>query len=156
MSGVREAGPRDLTAAARLLDAFNREYDEPTPGADALEGRLGELVATGDAIVLLAGDGPEGLALLRFRPALWTPRLECHLAELYVVPERRRRGLGLALMEAALDAARVRGADTMDLGTSVDDRGAIALYERLGFTNREGGPDGPSMLYYERDLRDDL
>jgi hypothetical protein len=29
---------------------------------------------------------------------------------------------------------------------------ARALYESAGFTNDEGGPGGPSMLYYERDL----
>jgi hypothetical protein len=40
----------------------------------------------------------------------------------------------------------------IDLGTSEDDVGARALYESAGFTNREGGPDGPTMLYYEREL----
>jgi hypothetical protein len=40
----------------------------------------------------------------------------------------------------------------IDARTSVDDVAARALYERMGFTNREGGPDGPSMLYYERGL----
>jgi ribosomal protein S18 acetylase RimI-like enzyme len=40
----------------------------------------------------------------------------------------------------------------MDLGTSEDDEAARALYERLGFTNREGKPDGPVMFFYERDL----
>lgn len=33
-----------------------------------------------------------------------------------------------------------------------DDVGAWALYESAGFTNREGGSDGPTMLYYEREL----
>ena len=40
----------------------------------------------------------------------------------------------------------------MDLNTSEDDVAAVRLYESVGFTNREGGPDGPTMLYYERDL----
>jgi len=26
------------------------------------------------------------------------------------------------------------------------------LYESMGFTNREGSPDGPSMLFYEREI----
>jgi hypothetical protein len=38
-------------------------------------------------MVLLAGAGPDGLAVLRFRPSLWTDALECSLAELYVAPE---------------------------------------------------------------------
>jgi hypothetical protein len=40
----------------------------------------------------------------------------------------------------------------MDLGTSEDDVAARALYESLGFTNREGGPDGPISYFYEREL----
>jgi hypothetical protein len=34
----------------------------------------------------------------------------------------------------------------------VDDVAARALYESAGFRNGEGGPEGPQMLYYERDL----
>ena len=45
-------------------------------------------------MVLLTGDGPDGLAVLRFRPSLWSEGLECYLAELYVVPRLRGRGWG--------------------------------------------------------------
>jgi ribosomal protein S18 acetylase RimI-like enzyme len=102
--------------------------------------------------VLLAGPGPDGLAVLRFRAAIWTPGLECYLAELYVVPERRGQGLGRALMEAAIELARAQGADHMDLGTGEDDVAARALYESLGFSNREGKPEGPVNYFYEREL----
>jgi hypothetical protein len=40
----------------------------------------------------------------------------------------------------------------MDLGTSEADVAARALYESLGFSNREGKPDGPINYYYEREL----
>ena len=40
----------------------------------------------------------------------------------------------------------------MDLGTSEDDVAARRLYESLGFSNREGKPDGPPNYFYERDL----
>jgi hypothetical protein len=40
----------------------------------------------------------------------------------------------------------------MDLGTSDDDVAARALYESLGFRNRERGPDGPITYFYEREL----
>jgi ribosomal protein S18 acetylase RimI-like enzyme len=69
-----------------------------------------------------------------------------------VVPGRRGHGLGRTLLEAAIDHARQRGAARIDLNTSVDDVAARALYENAGFTNREGGPEGPQMLYYERDI----
>jgi ribosomal protein S18 acetylase RimI-like enzyme len=151
-ASVRHAGPDDAAVVARLLHDFNREYDTPTPAPEAIAQRLIELMGTGDTAVLLAGDGPDGLVLLRFRPNLWSTALECYLAELYVVPDRRGQGLGRALTEAALDLARATGADRIELGTSDDDHAARALYESLGFTNRENGPDGPIMYVYERDL----
>ena len=40
-----------------------------------------------------------------------------------------------------------RGAH-IDLNTSERDVAAGALYESARFTNREGGPNGPRMLYY--------
>lgn len=89
---------------------------------------------------------------MRFRLSIWTPGLECYLAELYVVPQWRGRGIGRALMEAALDHARARGADYMDLGTAETDVAARRLYESLGFDNHEGKPRGPVNFYYEREL----
>ncbi|MET0206452.1 MAG: GNAT family N-acetyltransferase [Thermoleophilaceae bacterium] len=154
MSGhtVRRAELSDADAVGRLLHDFNTEYDDITPGPDALAERVRELIASGETIVLLAGGGPEGLAVLRFRSALWTSGLECYLAELYVVPDHRGQGLGRALMETALAVAREQGADSMDLGTGDDDVAARALYESLGFSNREGKPDGPVNYFYEREL----
>jgi hypothetical protein len=51
-----------------------------------------------------------------------------------------------------MDAARGALATHVELTTGEDDVEARSLYESSGFTNREGGPDGPRMLYYERDL----
>ena len=150
---VRRAELADAEAVGRLMHDFNAEFDEPTPGPERIAERIRELLAGGDTAILLAGSGPDGLAILRFRLAITTPGLECYLAELYVVPARRGQGLGRALMNAAIDEARARGADYMDLGTSEDDVAARALYESLGFVNREGGrPDGPISYYYEREL----
>ena len=146
---VRVAEAADAAAIGRLLHDFNTEYDEPTPGPGAIAERVGELMAGSDFQVLLAGDGPDGLAVLRFRPALWSAGLECYLAELYVVPALRYQGIGRVLMDQAIALAKAKGADGMDLNTAETDRAARALYEGLGFTNREGSPDGPPMLFYE-------
>jgi GNAT superfamily N-acetyltransferase len=149
---VRSAGPEDVAVIGRLLHDFNREFDEPTPSPAALAERLRQLLAGGDTAVLLAGDGPDGLAVLRFRAAIWSPGLECNLAELYVVPGRRGKGLGRALMESVLREARERGADTMDIGVDEPDVAARRLYESFGFTNRTGGETGALMFVYEREL----
>ena len=149
---VYRATEADAPAIGRLLDDFNTEYDEPTPGAEWIAGRIRQLMAGGDTAVLLIGDAPDGLAVLRFRPSLWSEALECYLAELYVVPASRGRGLGRTLMNEAMRLAREQGADYMDLNTAETDVVARKLYESLGFTNREGKPDGPVNYYYEREL----
>jgi ribosomal protein S18 acetylase RimI-like enzyme len=149
---VRVAQPEDAAIIGQLLYDFNREYDEPTPPPDKLAVRIRQLLSGGDTFVLLGGAGPDGLAVLRFRAAIWSDALECYLAELYVTPLHRGQGLGGALLQASMDFARSHGADHMDLGTSEDDTAAIALYEKLGFNNREGKSDGPVNYFYEREL----
>jgi len=148
---VRRAGLEDAAVVGRLLYDFNREFDEPTPEPSALAERIRQLLKGGDTLVLLAGGRPDGLAVLRFRAAIWSTGLECYLAELYVAPASRGQGLGRALMEAALRQARDRGADTMDIGVDEPDLAARRLYESLGFTNR-AGDDGSVMYVYEREL----
>jgi GNAT superfamily N-acetyltransferase len=149
---IRLASPADAPTFARLLHAFNTEYGEPAPDADTIAERAAPLIESGEVTVLFAGDGPGGFAELRFRPSLYTGALDAYLEELYVIPGRRGQGLGRALLEAAMDHARKRGAARIDLNTSEADVAARALYESAGFTNREGKPDGPTMFYYEGDL----
>ena len=149
---MRLATADDAPVLGRLLHAFNAEFGEQTPSAQVIAERAAPLIESGDVTVLFVGDGPDGFAQLRFRISLYTGALDAYLEELYVVPERRGRGLGRALLEATMQHARERGARRIDLNTSEDDVAARALYQRLGFTNREGAPDGPPMLYYERDL----
>ena len=152
MAAVRRAEPEDAAEVARLLDAFNREYDEPTPGIEVLAARAAAMIADGEIVVLLAGDGPDGLAQVQFRSSIWAGAPDAYLAELYVAPPRRGEGLGRALLEAAIGVAREAGAQVIDLNTSEDDTAALGLYASTGFTNREGSPDGPRMLYFEREL----
>ena len=151
-AGVRRATPGDAPQVARLLHDFQLEFDEPSPAVDVLGERYAELIRNREMTVLLAGEGPDGFAQLRYRPWVYSHGLHAYLEELYVVPRLRGRGLGRALLEASLEAARGEGATHMELGTSETDVAARALYESVGFTNREGSPDGPVMLVYEREL----
>jgi ribosomal protein S18 acetylase RimI-like enzyme len=142
----------DADVIGQLLHDFNTEYDDDTPGPRPMAKRVRELLDGGAITVLLVGDQPAGLAVLRFRPALWAQGLDCYLEELYVVPQKRGQGLGRRLMETAIDVARQEGAVRMDLGTGEDDVAARGLYESFGFTDRERGTDGPLSLFYEREL----
>lgn len=142
----------DAVEIARLLHDFNLEYSEPTPTVEELAETIARLLGEEEITVLLAGEGPDGLSLFRFRPGIWSAGAETYLQELYVVPAMRGQGIGRALLEATIKVARDRGADGIDLNTGETDTAARALYESMGFTNREGSPDGPAMLFYEREI----
>ncbi|HEU4599383.1 MAG TPA: GNAT family N-acetyltransferase [Solirubrobacterales bacterium] len=141
----------DAPAIARLLHDFNTEYEERTPTVPALTRHSERMLREGEMTVLLAGQGPDGLALLRFRPSVWTEQKEAYLQELYVVPDLRGQGIGEALMRAVLSTCREHDAAWIELNTGEADIAARALYEKLGFTNEEG-PQGAAMLYYELEL----
>jgi ribosomal protein S18 acetylase RimI-like enzyme len=147
---IRRAGPEDAPTVARLLHDFNTEFEDETPGVEALTGFTRPLIEGGEIVVLLANEA-DGLALWRLRPSPWTGRPEAYLQELYVVPARRGGGIGRALLETTMEQARAAGATGIDLNTGETDTAARALYESAGFTNLEG-PDGPRMLFYEREL----
>ncbi|HEV7770242.1 MAG TPA: GNAT family N-acetyltransferase [Solirubrobacterales bacterium] len=148
---IRAATVEDAAEIARLLHDFNEEYEEQTPPAPELTRHAERMLREGEMTVLLAGEGPDGLALLRFRPSVWTEQQEAYLQELYVVPPLRGQGIGEALMRAVLATCRQRDAAWIELNTGETDTAARGLYAKLGFTNEEG-PQGTSMLYYELEL----
>lgn len=76
---------------------------------------------------------------------------EAEVLTLAVLPEARRRGRGLALMQAALATCRARGIQQVFLEVAADNAVARALYQRLGMieTGRRRGyyarSDGSSV-----------
>jgi ribosomal protein S18 acetylase RimI-like enzyme len=142
----------DLDAVGALLRDLNLEVEDATPSAQVLSTRVAELLGDGDTEILLAGEPPVGLAVLRLRKAIWTAHREASLAELYVVPARRGEELEHELVETAMATARERGADFIELSAGSSDVAARRLYEDLGFDNHEVGSEEGLALHYERPL----
>ena len=63
----------------------------------------------------------------------WLVHDEVHVLNVGTAPEARRRGIGRALMEAAVAAGRGRGARLSTLEVRRSNHPAIALYGSLGY-----------------------
>jgi GNAT superfamily N-acetyltransferase len=151
MHPVRRATPADADLVAELLDAFNREFDTPTPGVPVLAERLRHLLAGAEIVALLGGEPVGGLAVLSFRATVWSDGPVVNLDELYVRPHLRGRRIGHALLETAMELARQRGAETFEINVDGEDTDARRFYAAHGFTNIEPGAPEPMYFYY-RDL----
>ena len=150
------AQPRVVTSAdagtvAELLDAFNREFDTATPGAQVLTVRLQRLLAGDAVLALLSGEPAVAVALITLRPNVWYDGQVALLDELYVAPARRGEGIGTLLLAAAESEVIRRGAQVMEINVDGGDTDARRFYERHSYSNTEPG-ENESMLYYFREL----
>lgn len=156
MSACRRATPGDAAEVAALLDAFNREFGDSTPGVGVLTERLTRLLGGEGTIALLAGDagGPAiGIAVVTFRTNVWYDGPVGLLDELYVAPSERNRLVGSALLTAAEAEVRSRGGELLEIQVDGEDTDARRFYERHGYSCVEPGRPEPA-LYYSRDLVD--
>ncbi len=102
---VRRGTEEDAEVLAGLLKRFNAEYEEEPVDVDLTVERIRDLMATGEGVFFLAGEGagPLGFAYLQFNPSLYSRKRDAYLGELYVVPDRRGEGFGRAMLEAVLE-----------------------------------------------------
>lgn len=121
--------------AAAMASAHAQAFDKPWDESD-FEGLL---EAEGVFGFLAAAEDAAGVLICR------TVAGEAEILTVGVTPWARRRGVGLALMTAAIGVARAAGAERMFLEVDVDNLAAVTLYERLGF-ERTGLRKG----YYDR------
>ncbi|UFU06163.1 GNAT family N-acetyltransferase [Ruania halotolerans] len=149
---VRRAHTDDAVLVGRLLYDFNVEFDTPTPSAAEFAERFADLLVRDDVLVLLAGADEAdatGFAFLTLRPTPYYAGPLAQLEELYVRPALRDAGIGTALLTAAVQQVRERGAQEMHIGVDEVDTDTRRFYERHGFTNIEPGQDYRMLLYLQ-------
>lgn len=136
MISVHRAGATDVADVTRLIAGFRDWLTESLPTDEDIAASVELLIADPDTEFLLAGAGgpPTGVCQLRYRHSVWTGTPDCWLEDLFVEAHARGSGVGGALVDAALAAARARGAARIELDTNETNLGAIALYERAGFS----------------------
>jgi len=78
-----------------------------------------------------------------------------HLISMWVAPAYRRTGTGSLLVDAVQAWARTRGVYELRLMVTSSNQGAIAFYERQGFSltgTTEPYPNDSSLIEYEMSL----
>jgi GNAT superfamily N-acetyltransferase len=129
---VDEATPEVLAALARLLPQLNDSLELPDMD------RLRRLIADPDVTLLVARDDDAIVGtttVIVYTTPYW---IKARLDEVVVDASARGKGVGEALVKAALDLGREKGAQVAELqsGRGPNREAAHRLYERLGFRIR--------------------
>jgi ribosomal protein S18 acetylase RimI-like enzyme len=131
---IREATDEFVAALAQLVPQLSSSVAPPAREAVA------EMVASPAIVQLIARDperegqivGTLTLAMFRIPTGL-----RAWIEDVIVDNESRGRGIGEALVRAALVRAREAGARTVDLTSRPSREAANRLYVRVGFSPRE-------------------
>lgn len=171
MIEIREATAADLPALEDVLggrDAFRHRPRLMLQDA----GRASYLVAFEDGMpvghLLLKWGGGTDVVVWEHLDVATCPEVE----DLRVREDRRREGIGSALMAAAEARARASGYPRIGLGVGAGNEGARALYERRGYrdagvprydvadpaVDADGDPSSrrETVLYLVKPLRHDI
>jgi len=144
------ADPLEAEAVADLLVAFRDHMGGDWPSANAFLASVERLMEDIDTDFLLgapeAGSPPAGVLQLRFRFSVWKAAPDAWIEDVYVAPSARRVGVAGALVTRAIERAAERGARRVELDCNEDNAGALALYERHGFSSRSKGAAGRDLF----------
>ena len=152
---VWRAEGHEAGTVAGLLVEFRDWNGGDWPSDNAFLASVERLIERTDTEFLLGAVDvdapPAAVCQLRYRFSLWVAAEDCWLEDLFVTASARRRGVGRALVAAAVERATARGARRIELDTNETNAGALALYESLGFSTRsKGGGTGRNLFLGRR------
>ena len=144
---VRAATSADIAAVSRLAAELVRYHHALDPSRflllEPIEKGYARFLASelkNPNVILLAAERAAtgeivGYAYGRLEPRDWNMLLEAHgaLHDVLVTKEARKSGLGEALVKEMCDRLEALGAPRVVLHTAVQNEGAQALFEKIGF-----------------------
>ncbi len=134
---IRPIAPGDASALACVIRDTLTEFGAAKPGTayyDTSTDHLPDLfAATPHSAYFVAELNGEVLGGGGIFPTTGLPADTVELVKLYLLPAARGRGVGKALIQRCLDAARAAGYARVYLETTRELTQAIPLYEKLGF-----------------------
>lgn len=122
----RRARPEDV---ARVVEIEKDGFKHPW-SRELIER---ELDHAWSRLLLAAEHGPDGEERVLGYIVFWLVHDEVHVLNVATALEARRRGVGRALMAAAEEAGRARGARLATLEVRRSNAPAIALYRAIGY-----------------------
>ena len=148
---LRDATPADAEALHALYHAAYAVHEDPhRPPVAALRDTVEDVRGyVRDSRVLVAEDGKGRLV------GSIAIRSVANLRRLAVAPDAKQKGLGAALLDAAVERAAREGFEIAQLDTMAGHPWLPGFYERRGFEHRaiERLPDGTEWEVLRRRLR---
>jgi len=132
---LRSLREDDFPAASRLVAEMGAHRSPLPDRMDAVERAYREIVRRStDASLLAEWDSTAiGICTIEIRSTLRRQAPEAWIPELVVTEQSRGQGIGRALLEGALQAARERGAARVALESGPQRVTARSLYRSMGF-----------------------
>lgn len=148
---IRRATRADLEALARLHEQFRKSLQRATPTRVQFTAALDRLLTTGTAHILVATTGSEavGYTTLHVLHTAWTDTSVAVLEDLFVAELCRGRGVGHALVEAAIREATALGCSSLSLDTNERNEASQKVYRRLGLTCERARWSGGRQIRYD-------
>ena len=137
---VRPARPSDADRVLELVDALADYEKLPRPDADARARLRRDGFCPAPRVSLLVGERDRaiaGYALFFETYSSFLARPTLYLEDLFVHPDQRKCGLGLALFRAVAGEAVERQCGRMEWSVLTWNQLAIDFYERLGAARME-------------------
>lgn len=131
---TRQASVADLDQLAPLFDGYRQFYRGVSDVAGArafLQARL----ERSESVILLAEDGNQAVGFTQLYPSFSSLSMGSTfvLNDLFVSETARKRGVGAALLTAAVQYAKSTGAIALSLSTARDNTTAQSLYRAMGW-----------------------
>jgi ribosomal protein S18 acetylase RimI-like enzyme len=129
----------DLAALARIFDLYRSHYGQVVERGRSVSWLAGQL-ETGRLNIFIA---EQSSAMVGFVSSVQIPASLglghwWQVRDLFVLPDHRRQGIALDLLDAVRSSAQSAGALRLGLQTEEDNEAALALYRRAGYMPVDG------------------
>ncbi len=141
MITIRKITKQDNSTLATIIRSCLTEFGADKPGTvyyDESTDHLYELFNNPQSVYFVAELDRKIVGGAGLFPSDGLPQDTCELVKMYLLPAARQTGIGSALMNKCLEAAKQNGFNNIYLETLPELKRAISVYEKFNFTYLNG------------------